>query len=116
MITPIPPSPAGDILPQKGSSVGIYDSVYATSSMDLRPGYFNKNPRVPLHPIQPSWSVSSPELGPPPPLASKCFPPPGTKGETHSPAGGDVGGGPNSDDWRKSLAFCLLLLCGTLKD
>ncbi len=28
---------------------------------------------------------------------------------THSPAGeGDGGGGPNWDDWRKSLAFCLL--------
>jgi hypothetical protein len=48
----IPRSPAGDILPQKGSSDGIYDGVYATSSMDLRPGYFNKYPRVPLHPIQ----------------------------------------------------------------
>ncbi len=60
MITPIPRSPAGDILPQKGSSDGIYDGVYATSSMDLRPGYFNKYPRVPLHPIQYSLRLTAP--------------------------------------------------------
>ncbi len=60
MITPIPRSPAGDILPQKGSSDGIYDGVYATSSMDLRPGYFNKYPRVPLHPIEYSLALATP--------------------------------------------------------
>ncbi len=34
---------------------------------------------------------------------------PEPKGRTHSPCG--WGGGPNSDDWRKSLEFCLL--CGS---
>jgi hypothetical protein len=47
-------------------------------------------------------------------LKSECAPPPGTKGGggvEHSPAGEGLGrgaGGPNSDDWRKSLALCLL--------
>jgi hypothetical protein len=41
------------------------------------------------------------------PLASECTPPPRTWGGTHSPA---VRGwwSLNSDDWRKSLALCLL--------
>ncbi len=38
--------------------------------------------------------------------ASECVPP-GTKGGTHSSAGEGVGG-PNSDDWRTSLALCIL--------
>jgi hypothetical protein len=43
----------------------------------------------------------SSELGPPPhPLSTKW-------GGTHSPADEGVGG-PNSDDWRKRLALCLL--------
>ncbi len=47
---------------------------------------------------------------PPPSPASECVPPPGTKGAlAHSPVGDGVEGeGPNSDDWRKSLALCLL--------
>ncbi len=47
---------------------------------------------------------------PTPYLASECTPPPGAKtGGAHSPAGGGLGGVPiPSDDWRKSLALCLL--------
>jgi hypothetical protein len=52
-----PPIPAGDSLPQKGSPVGIYDGVYATSTIDLRLGYFSQSARVPLHPIQPSCAL-----------------------------------------------------------
>ncbi len=45
---------------------------------------------------------------PNPSLASECAPPPRPKGErAHSPAAEVVG---ESDDWRKSLALCLL--CG----
>jgi hypothetical protein len=48
---------------------------------------------------------------PTPSLASECAPIPGTKRwGAHSPVQVGVGS-PNSDDWRKSLAFCLL--CGT---
>jgi hypothetical protein len=32
--------------------------MYAMSTMDLRLEYFSKYPRVPLHPIQPSWFQS----------------------------------------------------------
>ncbi len=45
--------------------------------------------------------------------ASECAPPPRTGGRVapHSPAAKGVGwGSPNSDDWSKSLALCLL--CG----
>jgi hypothetical protein len=57
----------------------------------------------------PRWNWDSPN----PSLASECALPPRTKwgGGAHSPAGeglGGGGGGPNSDDWRKSLALCLL--------
>ncbi len=52
-------------------------------------------------------------IGTPPPTpfpASKCAPPPGTKGEgTHSPAGEGVG--PNSDDWRKNHSTLSTLWC-----
>jgi hypothetical protein len=47
---------------------------------------------------------------PTPSLASECVLPPGTnggEGGAHSPAMGGWGS-PNSDDWRKSLALCLL--------
>jgi hypothetical protein len=48
---------------------------------------------------------------PPQSVASDCAPPPQAKGgRAHSPAG-EGWGSPNSDDWRKSLALCLL--CGT---
>ncbi len=43
-------------------------------------------------------SVPSSELGPPPTSLPQAI---------HSPAGEGVGG-PNSDDWRKSMALCLL--------
>jgi hypothetical protein len=50
---------------------------------------------------------------PPPSLLQASMPPPpppGTTAEdTGSPAGERVGGGPNTNDWRKSLA--LFLLC-----
>ncbi len=57
-------------------------------------------------------SVPSSELAPPAPfLYSECVPPPQPKGVVgqHSLAG-EGPGGTNSDDWRKSLALCLL--CG----
>jgi hypothetical protein len=52
-------------------------------------------------------------IGTPPPLllqASVPPPlPPGPKGWAHSPAGGGGGwGSPSSEDWKKSLALCLL--------
>ncbi len=54
------------------------------------------------------------EIGTPPPLSRKrvCHPPPEPKGGggTHAPAGEGMGG-PNSDDWRKSLALCLVCVC-----
>ncbi len=55
-------------------------------------------------------SAHSSKLGPPPPhpLSQKVSvpPTPGTGGGAHSPMGEGVG--PRSDDWRKSLALCLL--------
>ncbi len=42
-----------------------------------------------------------------PPPASECVPPFNLRGGQHSPAGEGMGG-PNSDDWRESLALCLL--------
>jgi hypothetical protein len=41
--------------------------------------------------------------------------PPGTKGGTLS-AAGEGEGGPNSDDWRKSLALCLLCAVEAVND
>ncbi len=55
-------------------------------------------------------SVHSSELGPPTPCpVSEIVPPPEPKevGHTRLRVGG--WGGPNSDDWRKSIAFCLLV-------
>ncbi len=50
-------------------------------------------------------------LPPPPSPASACAPPPGTKGwGGHTRLRVRGWGSPNSDDWRKSLALCLL--CG----
>ncbi len=45
----------------------------------------------------------------PPPLSPASVPPVPKDGGAHSPAG-EGWGSPNSDDWRKSLALCLL--CG----
>ncbi len=50
-------------------------------------------------------SVPSSELGPPHPLSRK------QRGRGTHPAG-EGWGSPSSDDWRKSLAFCLL--CGSI--
>jgi hypothetical protein len=50
---------------------------------------------------RPNWDphpLSCKRVGPPPPE---------TKGGQHLPAGEEAGG-PNSDDWRKGLALCLL--------
>jgi hypothetical protein len=54
--------------------------------------------------------VPSSEMGlsHPPPLTSECAPPPGTKGGGHTRLRVRGWGSPNSDDWRKSLALCLL--------
>ncbi len=49
-------------------------------------------------------------VSPTPSLTSECAPPPGTRGGggvAYSPAGEGLGS-PNSDDWRKSFALCLL--------
>ncbi len=46
---------------------------------------------------------------PTPSLASECAPPPGSRGG-HARLRVGGWGSPNSDDWRKSLALCLL--CG----
>ncbi len=56
--------------------------------------------------------VPSSELGPPPPLPQASEPHPEPEAGTYSPAGKVVGGGggPSLDDWRKTLALCLL--CG----
>jgi hypothetical protein len=58
-------------------------------------------------------SVPSSELGPrtlsPP---NESVPPPEPRGG----AGEVVGGGPNSDDWRKSLALCQLCGAGLQQD
>jgi hypothetical protein len=54
--------------------------------------------------------VCLPILGPhPPPLLQASVSPPGTKGGDTLTCGLS-GWGPNSDDWRESLALCLL--CG----
>ncbi len=37
-----------------------------------------------------------------------CLPPWTQRGEQHSLAGGGVGGGPNSDDWKENFALCIL--------
>ncbi len=53
---------------------------------------------------------------PTPSLPSECTPHPGTKGEggTHYTLACVLGGwgSPNADDWRNSLALCLLCACG----
>ncbi len=46
----------------------------------------------------------------PTPSPSECAPTPGPKGEAHTRLRPRGWGSPNSDDWRKSLALCLL--CG----
>ncbi len=53
---------------------------------------------------RPNWDPHTPSP------ASECVPPEESRGgEAHSPAGERVGeGGPNPDDWRKSLALCLI--------
>ncbi len=55
-------------------------------------------------------SVPSSKLAPPPPLPPATVPPAGTKGRA-TLACGWGGGGANSDDWRESLALCIL--CAT---
>ncbi len=45
---------------------------------------------------------------PTPSLASECAPSPRTKGRGHTRLRAMGWGSPNSDDWRKSLALCLL--------
>ncbi len=53
---------------------------------------------------------------PTPYLASECAPPPGPKGGGgHTRLRAMGWGSPNSDDWRKSLALCLLCGPKTLK-
>ncbi len=58
-----------------------------------------------MHSVCPSL-----ELGLPQPLSrQRVCPTPRTKGwGAHWPAAKGVGGSPNADDWRKSLALCLL--------
>jgi hypothetical protein len=52
-----------------------------------------------------------PNWDPPPPLPQESVSPRDQRGGHHSPAGEEVGGGgPKLDDWRKSLALCLI--CG----
>ncbi len=48
------------------------------------------------------------ELGPITPISRKRVPPPGTTGGGHTRLRVRGWGSPNSDVWRKSLAFCLL--------
>jgi hypothetical protein len=55
------------------------------------------------HSVCPLVRIGTP---PPPSPASECVPP-GTNGREHTRLR-VRGGGPNSDDWRKSLALCLL--------
>ncbi len=56
-------------------------------------------------------SVPSSELGQPTPSpASECVPPGIKEGCNTRLREGEGVGGPNSDDWRESLALCLL--CG----
>jgi hypothetical protein len=51
----------------------------------------------------------------PTPLSPVCSPPPGSGGRAHSPAGEGLEVSPNFDDWRKSLALCLLCACTALQ-
>jgi hypothetical protein len=54
--------------------------------------------------MSPRWNWDSPTSS----LASECAPPPGTKGGGAYSHAGEGLGSHNSDDWRKSLALCLL--------
>ncbi len=54
--------------------------------------------------MSPRWNWDSPT----PSLASECAPSPRTKGKGHTRQGVRGSGSPNSDDWRKSFALCLL--------
>ncbi len=57
-----------------------------------------------MYSMSPRWNWDSPT----PSLASECALPPEPKGGgAHLLVGGGWGS-PNSDDWRKSLALCLL--------
>ncbi len=49
------------------------------------------------------------------PPASVCPLPRGTKGEGQHSLAGEEAGGANSDDWRESLALCLLCGAGSLR-
>jgi hypothetical protein len=82
-------------------------------------GIMNKRVVILFYKIKPQVHVGgefpSCELGPPTPsAASECVPPPEPKGEggehTRLRVRGCMGGGPNWEDWRKSLELCLL--CG----
>jgi hypothetical protein len=56
------------------------------------------------------------EIGTPHPLSHECAPPPPpTKGGGHTRLRVREWRSPNSDDWRKSLALCLLCVYGTYK-
>ncbi len=63
-------------------------------------------------------SVPSSELGtprPPPTLPqASVSPSPGTKERAQTHFRGEGVEGPNSDDWRKSLALCLLCTCAVV--
>jgi hypothetical protein len=59
-------------------------------------------------------SVPSSKLGPPTPSPQASVSPPGTKGG-HTRLRMRKWGCPNSDDWRKILALCILTLCLSLK-
>jgi hypothetical protein len=65
-------------------------------------------------------SFQSSELGPPtpPPARKDCTYPLWVQGgEIHSLGGeGGGGGGPNSDDWKESMALCMLTLSAWYTD
>ncbi len=62
-----------------------------------------------FHSVCPLVGIGTPN----PSHTSECVPPEPKGGGAHSPAG-EGWGGPNSEDWRKSLALCLLCVKRTL--
>ncbi len=69
---------------------------------------------VEYHSVFPLVGIGTPS--PLPQIKRVCPPPPNQRwgGGAHSPGGGREWGSPKSDDWRNSLALCLLCACHVL--
>ncbi len=93
----------GVIIPKQRKSVGLFSVILATAYVQTKDK---------AHKVHTPTYVPSSELGPhhplPPPLPAWVSPPGTTGGVYTFACEWRSEGGPNSDDWRKSLVLCLL--------